>query len=174
MTAVLSTFLLVTPGLAKPLESSADLGPGRRCQADQSLVADLVRALISAEDRHDLSAVRSFVWDSPNTLFVAKTATPQEGNWAGFWGTNVVMQHFHDLYRGTFHMAPAYGRERLAALSCGVVEVYLPVAISVAYGGQNPAPKPFILVLDWVQTSSGWRMATDVALPIPPAPQAHQ
>jgi hypothetical protein len=31
--------------------------------------------------------VRTMVWDSPSTLFVAKTATPAEGNWAGFWGT---------------------------------------------------------------------------------------
>ena len=33
------------------------------------------RALIDAENRHDIDAVRSFVWRSPNTLFVAKTAT---------------------------------------------------------------------------------------------------
>src|SRR5215469_7814848 len=47
----------------------------------------LYKGLIDAENRHDIAAVRSFVWISPNTLFVAKTATAAEGNWAGFWGT---------------------------------------------------------------------------------------
>ena len=130
-------------------------------------------ALLEAENRHDLDAVRKFVWTSQDTLFVAKTATPEEGNWAGFWGTDVVMQHFHDLYQGTFHMEPDDSRERTAALSCNVVEVYLPVTISVAYGGQNPSPKPFILILDWVHEKNEWLMATDVALPIPPAPPSH-
>ena len=33
-------------------------------------------------------------------LFVAKTATPAEGNWAGFWGTDVVLQHMKALFDG--------------------------------------------------------------------------
>jgi hypothetical protein len=31
-------------------------------------------------------------------------------------------------------------------------------------------PKPFLMIVTWVRTSAGWKMATDVALPIPPAP----
>jgi hypothetical protein len=26
------------------------------------------------------------------------------------------------------------------------------------------------MILDWIRTPGGWRMATDIALPIPPAP----
>jgi len=36
---------------------------------------------------------------------------------AGFWGTDVVMQHFHDLYAGTFVMAPDYARVKTVGLS---------------------------------------------------------
>ena len=140
------------------------------CKADQERVSRLVQQLIAAENRHDIPAVRSFVWESPTTLFVAKTETAEEGNWAGFWGADVVTRHFRDLYQGTFHMAPDYGREKTASLAHDVIEVYLPVTISVAYGGQDPAPKPFIVMMDWVRTKQGWRMATDIALPIPPAP----
>jgi hypothetical protein len=43
----------------------------------------LYKQLIDAENRHDLAAVRPFLWISPSTLFVAKTATAAEGNWAG-------------------------------------------------------------------------------------------
>ena len=31
-------------------------------------------------------------------------------------------------------------------------------------------PKPFLMILDWVHTKDGWRMATDIALPVPPVP----
>ncbi len=67
----------------------------------------LYKQLIDAENRHDLAAVKPLVWVSPATLFVAKTATPEEGNWAGFWGTDVVIQHLGDLYKaGPFRIEP--------------------------------------------------------------------
>ena len=56
---------------------------------DNATVKEIVRLyhkLIEAENRHDLAEVRTLLWDSPSTLFVAKTATVVEGNWAGFWG----------------------------------------------------------------------------------------
>lgn len=130
----------------------------------------MYKQLIDAENRHDLEAVKPFLWKSPSMLFVAKTATPAEGNWAGFWGTDVVLQHFHDLYQGTFVMRPDYSKERVVGLSADVAETYVPLQISVAYAGQTPVPKPFLMIVEWVRTPAGWRMATDVALPIPPPP----
>ena len=130
----------------------------------------LYRGLIDAENRHDLAAVRPFLWDSPSTLFVAKTATADEGNWAGFWGTDVVMQHFHELYQGTFVMAPEYARVKTVGLTADIAETYAPLNITVAYAGQTPVPKPFLMIVTWVRTPVGWKMATDVALPIPPPP----
>jgi hypothetical protein len=132
-------------------------------------INELYRKLIEAENRHDLAEVRPMVWDSPSTLFVAKTATPEEGNWAGFWGTDVVMQHFADLYEaGSFRIDPDYDREKVVGLTRDIAETYVPVKISVAYAGQTPVPKPFLMILDWIRTPEGWRMASDIALPIPP------
>lgn len=132
----------------------------------------LYKLLIDRENAHDVEAVRAMVWDSPSTLFVAKTATPEEGNWAGFWGKEVVLAHFHDLYQGTFHMDPDYSREKVVGLTPDVAETYVPLKISVAYAGQNPVAKPFLMIVDWIRTPQGWRMATDIALPIPPPPSA--
>jgi hypothetical protein len=133
----------------------------------------LYRALIDAENRHDIAAVKSLVWVSPNALFVAKTATPAEGNWAGFWGTEVVLQHLEELYEaGPFRTDADYGKEKVVALSRDVIETYVPVNITVAYAGQTPVPKPFLMILEWVRTPQGWRMATDIALPIPPVPRS--
>lgn len=130
----------------------------------------LYKQLIDAENRHDLAAVKPLVWVSPATLFVAKTATPEEGNWAGFWGADVVIQHLGDLYKaGPFTIEPDYAREKVVGLTHDVAETYAPVKITVAYAGQTPVPKPFLMILEWIRTSDGWRMATDIALPVPPA-----
>jgi len=140
-------------------------------EATRTELRGLYKQLIDAENRHDVAAVRPLVWVSPDTLFVAKTATAAEGNWAGFWGTDVVLQHLDDLYKaGSFRIEPDYDKEKVVALSRDVAETYVPVNIAVAYAGQTPVPKPFLMILEWVRTADGWRMATDIALPVPPVP----
>ncbi len=151
-------------------ETAVEVGP-----LDERTLGELrtlYKHLIEAENLHDIYAVRQFVWKSPSALFVAKTATPAEGNWAGFWGTDVVVEHLGELYKaGHFRIDPDYGKEKVVGLSRDVAEAYIPVKITVAYAGQTPVPKPFLMIIDWVRTKEGWRMATDIALPIPPAPQ---
>ena len=39
---------------------------------------------------------------------------------------------------------------------------------------QQAVPKPFLILIDWVKTSTGWKMASDVATPVPPPPTAGQ
>jgi hypothetical protein len=157
-------------GLPKTLQAGPTT-PTPLTEVTMNELRGLYKRLIDAENRHDVAAVRSFVWVSPNTLFVAKTATAAEGNWAGFWGTDVVLNHLDDLYKaGPFKIEPEYDKEKVVALSRDVAETYAPVSITVAYAGQTPVPKPFLMILEWVRTPEGWRMATDIALPIPPAP----
>jgi hypothetical protein len=143
---------------------------GAQDRADTRALLDArYRALIDAENRHDIDAVRSFVWQSPNTLFVAKTATAAEGGWAGFWGTDTVVEHFQELYRGTFVMRPDYARVKTVEITGDVAETYAPLTIAVSYAEQTGLPRPFLMIVTWVRTPEGWKMATDVALPIPDA-----
>jgi hypothetical protein len=161
---VASSFLLV--GLALLVCTVAQGGTAGR-GTDAELRA-LYQQLIDAENAHNIAAVRDMVWDSPSALFVAKTKTPAEGNWAGFWGREVVVEHIHGLFAGTFHIEPAYAEERIVLLTNSVAETYVPVQISVAYGGQSGTPQPFLMIIDWVRVGHGtWKMATDIALPIP-------
>ena len=140
-------------------------------EATTSQIRELYKSLIEAENNHDIERVRAMVWDSPDALFVAKTKTAAEGNWAGFWGKEVVVQHLQDLYVGTFRIDPDYSKERIAVLAPTVAESYVPVNISVGYAGQSGTPKPFLMIIEWVRLPSGaWKMATDIALPIPPPP----
>jgi hypothetical protein len=173
--ARLSAMLTALALIACPAVAASPTDADPLDQVTRDGVRALFEQLIDAENRHDLNAVRPLVWVSPNALFVAKTATPAEGNWAGFWGAEVVLRQLGELYNaGSFHIEPDYERVKVVGIAPDVAETYAPVKITVAYAGQTPTPKPFLMILNWVRTPEGWRMATDIALPIPPAPAANQ
>jgi len=125
--------------------AAAALGadPTRVASATEVHIRVLYAILIEAENAHDIEKVRAMVWDSPDALFVAKTKTAAEGNWAGFWGREVVVDHLHELFAGTFRIDPDYSKEKIAFLAPTVAETYVPVD----------------------------KMATDIALPIPVPPK---
>jgi hypothetical protein len=52
-----------------------------------------------------------------------------------------------DLYSGTFVMAPDYARVKTVALTRDVAVTYAPLDIAVAYAGQTPVPKPFLMIV---------------------------
>jgi hypothetical protein len=119
--------LLTGPGLSTSLadENATPNSTDRQVRA-------LYKQLVDAENTHDIDAVRQLVWRSSATLFVAKTSTPAEGGWAGFWGTESVIAHMHELFQGTFVMQPDYAREKVVAIDPNVAEVYVPLNISVS------------------------------------------
>jgi hypothetical protein len=132
-------------------------------------IKGLYKELIDDENRHDLNAVRKLVWESPSTLFVAKAPI----GWHGYWGIDDVIQHLHDMYQTPFRIDPDYEEEKVVFITSDLAETYAPVRITVAYAGQNPVPKPFVMVLLWIKTANGWKMATDVPIPVPPDPTPH-
>jgi ketosteroid isomerase-like protein len=134
--------------------------------AKEREIKHVYKQLIDAENAHDLPAVRALVWNSPSTLFVAKAPV----GWHGYWGIDDVMQHLHDMYEQPFRIDPAYEEEKAVFITPEIAETYAPVRITVAYGGQNPVPKPFVMVLLWIKTSQGWKMTTDIPIPVPPDP----
>ena len=147
----------------------AALLPSVHLAAAEAPEAEIRRAyknLIDAENKHDLPAVRVMVWNSAATLFVAKAPV----GWHGYWGIGDVIEHLHDMYQGSFRIDPAYEEEKEVFLTPDVAETYAPVKITVAYGGQTPVPRPFIMVLLWIKTTQGWKMATDIPIPVPPDP----
>ncbi len=135
-------------------------------QSPEAEIKRIYKTLIDAENIHDLAAVRELVWNSPSALFVAKAPV----GWHGFWGIDDIVTHLHDMYEGPFRIDPVYEEEKVVFLTPEVGETYAPVKITVAYAGQHPVPRPFIMVLLWIKTPQGWKMATDIPIPIPPDP----
>ena len=143
----LSTLLLITL-LTAPQSAAVSA-------SDQESMPALSDRSLSADDVEALRALYRRLIDAENRHDIAE----------------IVLQHLNDLYKtGPFRIDPDYDREKVVALTHDVAETYVPVSITVAYAGQVPIPKPFLMILEWVRTPDGWRMATDIALPIPPAP----
>ncbi|WP_316829700.1 hypothetical protein [Pedobacter aquatilis] len=128
------------------------------------------KGLIDAENKHDLNAVKTFIWDSENALFISKTKSMEDGGWGAYWGTANIMTHFGDLYKGIFRIDPVYSRQRVVFLNPTVAQVYVPAKFTVSYGGNVPKPVPFLMVTLWVKSGKDWKMSTDIPLPVPQSP----
>jgi hypothetical protein len=128
--------------------------------------------LIDSENAGNVAAIQQLVWNSPSLLFVGKSPTDKvaaEGSWAGFWGQD-ALKELQGVVQSHFRIDPEYSGVKTVRISEDVAETYAPVQISVSFAGQNPAPRPFLQVVTWLKTARGWKMATDIAIPIPATP----
>jgi hypothetical protein len=129
--------------------------------------------LIALANRHDLDTLQGLYWQSPSVLLVAKSAIPSEGNWAGFWGNEAIDQKLHDIAAsGPVVLEPDLSRLKVVGLTRELAESYAPVTITVSYAGQDGTPKPFLIVINWLKAGKDWKIASEVLLPVPPAPVA--
>ncbi len=124
-------------------------------------------------NRHDIKALDQMFWQSPSTLLVAKSAVPSEGNWAGFWGNDAIDQKLNDIAAsGPVVLAPDLSKLKVVGLTPDVAMSYAPVTITVSYAGQDGTPKPFLMIFNWIAISNDWKIASEIILPVPPAPAA--
>jgi hypothetical protein len=135
---------------------------------DSLIISQSYHNLINAENKHDAVTVKAMLYDSPGTLLVAKTKTKEEGGWAGFWGKEIVGQHLEALITGgVFEISPDYVAEKIVFIKPDVAELYVPVKIAVSYAGQVPTAKPFLMIIIWIREKDGWKIQSDVAIPVP-------
>ena len=127
--------------------------------------------LMELANKHDLKALHEMFWQSPSALLVAKSAIPSEGNWAGFWGNDAIDQKLHDIAAsGPAILQPDFSKLKVVGLTKDVAESYAPVTITVSYAGQDGTPKPFLLIITWMKVEREWKVASEIILPVPPAP----
>ncbi len=127
--------------------------------------------LMELANKHDFEALHGMFWQSPSALLVAKSATPSEGNWAGFWGNEAIDQKLHDIgTSGPVVLEPDYSKLKVVGLTRDVAESYVPMDITVSYAGQDGTAKPFLMIIDWLRVGSDWKVASEIILPVPPSP----
>lgn len=129
--------------------------------------------LMDLANRHDFKGLHGMFWQSPSALLVAKSAIPSEGNWAGFWGNEAIDRKLHDIgTSGPVVLEPDYTKLKVVGLTHDVAESYAPMNITVSYAGQDGTPKPFLMIIDWIHVGKDWKVASEIILPVPPAPAA--
>jgi hypothetical protein len=127
--------------------------------------------LMELANRHDLKALHEMFWQSPSALLVAKSAIPSEGNWAGFWGNEAIDQKLHDIATsGPVVLQPDFSKLKVVGLTHDLAESYAPMNITVSYAGQDGSPRPFLMIIDWIKVGKDWKVASEIILPVPPAP----
>jgi hypothetical protein len=127
--------------------------------------------LMELANRHDLKALHEMFWQSPSALLVAKSAIPSEGSWAGFWGNEAIDQKLHDIATsGPVVLQPDFSKLKVVGLTHDLAESYAPINITVSYAGQDGTPRPFLMIIDWIKIGKDWRVASEIILPVPPAP----
>jgi hypothetical protein len=129
--------------------------------------------LMKLANNHDFKALHDMFWQSPSTLLVAKSAVQSEGNWAGFWGNEAIDQKLHDIgSSGPVLLEPDYSKLRVVGLTRDVAESYVPMNITVSYAGQDGTARPFLMIINWLRVGKDWKIASEIILPVPPAPTA--
>ena len=129
--------------------------------------------LMELANRHDLKALHGMFWQSPSALLVAKSAIPSEGNWAGFWGNEAIDRKLHDIATsGPVVLQPDFSKLKVVGLTHNLAESYVPMNITVSYAGQDGTPKPFLMIINWIKVGKEWKVASEIILPVPPAPAA--
>lgn len=127
--------------------------------------------LMESANKHDVKAIHGMFWQSPSALLVAKSAIPSEGNWAGFWGNDAIDQKLHDIATsGPVVLEPDFAKLKVVGLTHDVAQSYAPMNITVSYAGQDGTPKPFLMIINWIRIGKDWKVASEIILPVPPAP----
>jgi hypothetical protein len=168
--------LLVTLALALStgaVASAPAVGKEPLDAATLSAIKSKFGRLMQLANKHDFKALHGMFWQSPSALLVAKSAIQSEGNWAGFWGNEAIDQKLHDIGgSGPVVLAPDYSKLRVVGLTRDVAESYVPMNITVSYAGQDGTARPFLMIINWLRVGTDWKIASEIILPVPPAPAA--
>ena len=120
---------------------------------------------VSAQNAHDVSAVRDLLLDSPNFLWVTRGAP--------IWGRDAALKRFETLYQGTWKLSPDTLNLKVLVLSDTTAQLFVPITFNSAPPGQPAPDAPFLMNQTLVKTAAGWRIASILPIPLPqpgPAP----
>jgi hypothetical protein len=114
---------------------------------------------VSAQNAHDLGAVRALLNDDPSFLWVTR------GNVV--WGVEPSLERFAALYQGTWSLAPDRSALRIALVTESVAQLEVPVVYSIGSPGQSATNTAFILTQTWVRKGTTWQVAAILPIPLP-------
>lgn len=127
-------------------------------------VKTVFNRFVAAQNAHDLSAVRDLLWDSPDFLWVTRGAP--------IWGREAALRRFESLYQGTWKLSPDTSNLKVTVLSDTTAQLFVPMMFNIGPPGQSAPDAPFLMNQTLVKTAGGWRIASILPIPLPPATPA--
>ena len=130
---------------------------------------DEVKALfgkfVTAQNAHDLKAVGEILQDSPQFLWITRSA--ETGRPSPIWGRDAALKRFEQYYQGTWALEPKLDEIKITELSSGVAQLVAPTVFRIAPPGQVAQPSLFLLNHVYVKTAGGWRLASIFPILVP-------
>lgn len=104
---------------------------------------------------------RDVLLDSPNLLWVTRGAP--------IWGRDAALKRFETLYEGTWKLSPDTSNLKVVVLGDTTAQLFVTITFNIGPPDQ-PAPEaPFLMNQTLVKTAAGWRIASILPIPVPPA-----
>jgi ketosteroid isomerase-like protein len=138
---------------------------GQAASAPEDDVKALFERFVSAQNAHDVNAVRDLLLDSPNFLWITRGTT--------IWGRDAAIKRFETYYQGTWRLAPDSSTVKVIMLGDTAAQLYASIIFTTGAPGQPAQDGTTLVNQTLVKTPAGWRVASILPIPLPPpAPAA--
>ncbi|MBW8745800.1 MAG: hypothetical protein JF628_15955 [Sphingomonas sp.] len=142
------------------MNEDADAGP--ISAADIQEIRDLFLRQAAGETAHDIATIESILAPTipgqPDPVnFVARAYR--------FWGRGAVIDHFRDVFAGTWRFEPDEAAIRVLPLGPDTAHIYAPTRITAGPAGQAAVTRTYLINEFAIRTTEGWRISAIVPVP---------
>jgi hypothetical protein len=139
VTAVLAVILMAVPS-------------GRASAADETEARAFFTKFVAAQNAHDVSGVKSMLWDSPGMLWFGRNVETR--------GREAVAERFGEYYQGTWHLEPDMSQFHVTVVSNDVMQILVPIVFTRGLPGQPSQDNKFLISQTYVSDAEGWHVAS--------------
>jgi len=120
--------------------------------ADDAEIRAFFTKFVAAQNAHDLNAVKSMLWNSPDMLFFSRGTEAR--------GVEAAADRFREYYKGTWHLEPDMSQFHTGAISPDVVQILVPIVFTRSLPGGQPQSNTFLISQTFVHDAQGWHIAS--------------
>jgi SnoaL-like domain len=150
---------VVAPPPAPPAAPAAIASGELSDDSGRREVMGVFARFILAQNAHDSAALSDVLLDSKDFLWVQEGGGP-------IWGRDDALAAFEQAWKGTWRLDPQSQGSRVASLSPGVQVLVTPLLLTSGTARKDPAPHRCRWSGVFVQTPSGWRIASIFVAPL--------
>jgi hypothetical protein len=121
-------------------------------QPNEAEARALFTRFVAAQNAHDVSEVKSMLWNSPQMLFFSRGIETR--------GVEAAADRFKEYYQGTWHLEPDMSKFRITMISNNVVQILVPIAFTRGLPGAQPQSDTFLISQTFVRDPHGWQIAS--------------